>query len=167
MMVFSFFPTCCNSWSEMASVQKLVCLCISCVILSRTRMKFTAFLPRWVSTENVNQSPANNNPRKQAFCLCKNQALAMKTVIAILLLILCIIQRLSTKTPISHPPIGRHVLCCLPLLMLINVASGFIYGRNPPISSTYLSRMSEIHCQETKATAVIMNSVHFRKVFLA
>lgn len=54
-------------------------------------------LPRWVSTENVDQSPANNNPLKQGFCLCKNQALTMKTVIAILLLILCTIQRLSTK----------------------------------------------------------------------
>ena len=130
-------------------------------------MKFTALLLRWISTENVDHSPANNNPHKQAFCLCKNQALTMKTVIAILLLILCMIQRLSTKNPRNQPPKGRHVLCCLPLLMLINVASGFVHGRNLPISSMYLSRMGEIHCQQTKATAVFMNSVHFRKVFFA
>lgn len=49
----------------------------------------------------------------------------------------------------------------------INVVSRFIYGRNPAISSAYLSRKDEIHCQKTKATAVIINAVHFRKVFLA
>lgn len=91
----------------------------------------------------------------------------MKTVIAILLLILYTVQRLSTKNPRNRPPKGRHVLCCLPLLMLINVASGFVYGRNPPTSFTYLSRMGEIHYQQTKATAVILNLVHFSKVCLA
>lgn len=54
-----------------------------------------------------------------------------------------------------------------PIVMLINLASRFVYGRNLLTSSTYLSRKGEIHCQENKATAVIINAVHFRKVFLA
>lgn len=78
-------------------------------------MKFTAFLPRLVSTENVDESSVNNNPHKQIFSLSKNQALNMKTVIAILLLILCMKQRLGTKNRANWPPKGRHALCFLPL----------------------------------------------------
>lgn len=72
---------------------------ISCVILSGTRMKFTAILPRWVSTENVDQSSVNNNPHKQTSCVHENKALNMTTVITILLLMLCMIQSFK-KLPV-------------------------------------------------------------------
>lgn len=66
------------------------------------------------ATENVNQSSVNNEPHKETSCVCKNQALDMRTVIAILLLMLCMKERLSTKNHTNWHPKG-HALCCLPL----------------------------------------------------
>lgn len=92
----------------------------------------------------------------------------MKTIIAILLLMLFMKERLSTKKKKLNKLASKRTCFRLSsIVMLINLASRFVYGRNLPISSTYLSRKGEIHYQKTKATAVIINAVHFRKVFLA
>lgn len=62
---------------------------------------------------------------------------------------------------------GQACLMMSSIVTLINSASGFLCGRSLLVKCTSLSRMVEIPCQQTKAIAVIMNSVHFRKVLLA